>query len=58
MRSMFWNLLASEFLKLKSRQMTVTQYDTKFIQLSRYAEGLIRSEADKTKKFVKELKLR
>ena len=36
--------------------MTVNQYDTKFTQLFRYAEGLIRNKVDKTKKFVKGLK--
>ena len=48
--------LASEFLELKQCQMTVSQYDAKFTQLSRYAEGLVRNEADRTKKFIKGLK--
>ena len=36
--------------------MMANQYDTKFSQLSRYVEGLIRNEADRTKKLVKGLK--
>jgi len=34
----------------------VTEYDTKFTQLSRYAEGLVRDEEEKTKRFVRDLK--
>ena len=48
--------LFSEFLELKQGQMIVSQYNTKFTQLSRYAEGLVRNEADRTKKFIKGLK--
>ena len=36
--------------------MTINQYITKFTQLSRYAKGLIKNEADRTKKFIKSLK--
>ena len=36
--------------------MTVNLYDSKFTQLSRYAEGLVRNEANRTKKFIKGLK--
>jgi len=33
--------------------MSVSQYDIKFTQLSRYAARLVREEADRTKRFVR-----
>jgi len=36
--------------------MSVSQYDIKFTQLSRYAIGLVREEADRTKRFVRVLR--
>ena len=48
--------MASEFLEFRQGQMNVAQYDQRFIQLSRYANGLVKSEAKKIKKFVKGLK--
>ena len=47
-----------EFSELRQGQMNVSQYDQNFTQLSRYIDGLIKSEAEKTKKFVKGLKLK
>jgi len=38
--------------------MNVPQYDQRFIKLFRYASGLVKSKAEKTKKFVKGLKLK
>ena len=49
--------MVSEFLELRHDQMNVTQYDKSFTQLSRDADGLFKSEAEKTKRFVKGLKL-
>jgi len=48
--------MASEFLELRQDQMNVSQYDQKFTQLSRYADALVKSEAERTKRFVKGLK--
>jgi len=48
--------MASEFLELRQNQINVSQYNQRFTKLSRYAGGLVKSEADKTKMFVKGLK--
>ena len=48
--------MATEFLELRQDSKNVSQYDQKFTQLSRYADTLVRSEADKTKRFVKGLR--
>ena len=48
--------MATEFLELRQGSMNVYQYDQKFTQLSRYADALVRSEAEKTKRFVKGLR--
>jgi len=48
--------LALEFQELKQGQMTVTEYDAKFTQLSKYAEGLIKDEEERAKRFVRGLK--
>jgi len=37
--------------------MNVSQYDQRFTQLSRYANGLVKIEVEETKRFVKDLKL-
>jgi len=37
--------------------MTIAQYDAWFTQLSRYARGLVRNEAEKMKKFIRGLML-
>ena len=34
----------------------MSQYDQRFTQLSRYADALVKSEAEKTKRFVKGLR--
>ena len=47
------NKLAMEFNELKQGRMSVSQYDINFTQLSRYAIGLVRKEADRTKRFVR-----
>jgi len=44
--------LALEFQELKQGRMLVSQYDIRFTQLSRYAVGLVREEADRTERFV------
>jgi len=49
--------MASEFLELRQGLMNVSQYDQKFAQLSRYADALVKSEAERTKRFVKGLRL-
>ena len=36
--------------------MSVSQYDIKFPQLSRYAVRLVREEADRTKRFIRGLR--
>ena len=36
--------------------MNVSQYDQRFTQLSRYADALVKSEAERKKRFVKGLK--
>ena len=48
--------LALEFQELKQGHMSVSQYDTYFTQLSRYAVGLVREEADRIKRFVRGLR--
>jgi len=48
--------MASEFLELRQGQMNVSQYDQRFTQLSRYADALVKSEAERIKSFVKGLK--
>ena len=48
--------MALEFLELRQSQMNVSQYDQRFTQLSRYADALVKSEAERTKRFVKGLK--
>ena len=48
--------MASEFLELRHDQMNVSQYDQRFTKLSRYASVMVKSEAEKTKRFVKGLK--
>ena len=49
--------LALEFQELKQEQMTVTQYDVRFNQLTKYARGSVKEGAEKIKRFVKRLKL-
>ena len=48
--------LAMEFQDLKQDQLTVSQYEAKFTQLSRYAEKLVSEEEDRTKRFMRGLK--
>ena len=48
--------MVSEFLELRQGQVNVSQYDQRFIQLSRYTDVLVKGEAEKTKRFVKGLK--
>jgi len=48
--------MASGFLELRQGQMNVSQYDQRFTQLFRYADVLVKSEAERTKRFVKGLK--
>ena len=48
--------LAMEFQDLKHDQLTVSQYEAKFTQLSRYAEKLVSEEEDRTKRFVRGLR--
>ena len=50
--------MALEFQELKQGLMTFAQYDAKFTQLSRSVGELVRNEAEKTKRFVKGLRLR
>ena len=50
------NKLAIEFQELKQDQMTVSQYEIKFTQLSRYAGKLVSEEEDWTKRFVRGLR--
>lgn len=45
-----------EFQELKQEQMTVSQYEVKFTQLSRYAGKLVSKEKERTKRFVRGLK--
>ena len=42
--------LAIEFQVLKQDQLTVSQNEVKFTQLSRYPEKLVSEEVDRTKK--------
>ena len=48
--------LAMEFQDLKQGQLTVSQYEAKFTQLSRYAEKLVSEEEDRAKRFVRGLR--
>ena len=48
--------MALEFQELKQSQMTVTEYDAKFTQLSRYVEGLVKDVEERAKRFVRGLK--
>ena len=48
--------LVMKFQDLKQDQLTVSQYEVKFTQLSRYAEKLVSEEEDRTKRFVRGLK--
>jgi len=48
--------LAMEFQELKQEQWTVSHYEAKFTQLSRYAEKLVSEEEDRTKRFVRGLR--
>ena len=45
-----------EFQELKHDQMTVSQYEVKFTQLSIYAGKLVSEEEDMTKRFVRGLR--
>jgi hypothetical protein len=45
-------LWAKEFLTLTQGNMTVTQYSTKFIELSKYAPTLIPNDRAKAEKFL------
>ena len=45
-----------EFQDLKQDQLTVSQYEAKFTQLSRYAEKLVSEEEDRAKRFVRGLR--
>ena len=45
-----------EFQELRQGRMSVSQYDIKFTQLSRYAIGLVREEADRMERFFKGLR--
>jgi len=42
-----------EFQDLKQDQLTVSQYEVNFTELSRYAWKLVSKEEDRTKKFVR-----
>ena len=48
--------MTSEFLELRQGLMNVSQYDQRFTQLSRYADALVKSEAERIKRFMKGLK--
>ena len=45
-----------EFQELKQGQTTISQYDVKFTQLSRYAGKLASEEEERTKTLVRGLK--
>ena len=45
--------MASEFLELRQSQMNMSQCDQRFTQLSRYADALVKSEAERIKRFVR-----
>ena len=47
--------LVLEFQELKQGRTSVNQYDAKFTQLSRYTVGLIREEAERTKRLMRGL---
>ncbi|XP_049365853.1 uncharacterized protein LOC125830727 [Solanum verrucosum] len=40
-----------EFLNLRQRGMSISEYEHKFLRLSRYAGGIIKEEKDKCRKF-------
>jgi len=40
--------LTLKFQELEQGQMTITLYDVRFTQLSRYAGGLVREKSEKT----------
>ena len=42
-----------DFQEQKHEQMTVSQYEVKFTQLSRYVGKLVSEEEDRTKRFVR-----
>lgn len=42
---------ASEFVQLVQGSMTVSKYEAKFSELSRYAPQIISTEKEKTRKF-------
>ena len=48
--------ITMEFQQLKQGRMSVSQYDIKFTQLSRYDVGLVYEEADRTKRLVRSLR--
>ena len=48
--------MALELLELRQDQMNVSQYDQRFTQLFRYADALVKSEAERTKRFMKGLR--
>jgi len=41
---------------LQQNQMTVTEYDNRFTQLSTYAQGLVKDKEERTKRFVRGLR--
>ncbi|KAL5764069.1 hypothetical protein ACOSQ2_016663 [Xanthoceras sorbifolium] len=43
--------LKREFINLKQRQMTVTEYEREFVRLSKYARDMVATEADKCRRF-------
>ncbi|KAL5749287.1 hypothetical protein ACOSP7_023890 [Xanthoceras sorbifolium] len=43
--------LKREFINLKQRQMTVTEYEREFVRLSKYAKDMVATEADKCRRF-------
>ena len=49
--------MALKFQELNQGSMIVTQYNATFTQLSIYAKGLVRDEAEKMKRFVRGLRL-
>ncbi|KAL5857029.1 hypothetical protein ACOSQ3_004487 [Xanthoceras sorbifolium] len=40
-----------EFINLKQRQMTVTEYEKEFIRLSKYAREMVATEANRCRRF-------
>ncbi|KAL5823180.1 hypothetical protein ACOSQ4_021080 [Xanthoceras sorbifolium] len=43
--------LKREFINLKQRQMTVTEYEREFVRLSKYARDIVVIKADKCRRF-------